>query len=359
MNKSSNKVTQFQTKEQIQEQACLWVSRMDRGMSELERKRLIKWCAEHRSHYKTLLRVASYWDNASILSELSGLFPLENIHNSQRKTNRLAIAASFFLATLIGLNTLAQESFLPFLPSYQEYALSEHQRLVSPFGQQISFTTSDGTHIKLNTDSIVDVDYSSRYRKLTLIKGEATFNVAKDTNRPFVVTSDEKSFTALGTIFNVQKIQGDMELMVTEGTVLVTQANQSITQLKQVLLHPKQHKDYLLGFTVTSGEKVLLKPEYKNLVQTVSLDEMNRELAWQQGMLIFDAEPLSSALNEINRYSHIKFHVIDPQISAIKVSGYFETNNIQGLLDSLESNFNIQHEKLGDDSIQLQLSNKS
>lgn len=350
-----NNVEKFQTKEQIQDQACLWVSRMDRGISDLERQRLVSWCNQHATHYKTLLEVASYWDDASILSELSGLFPLESITKTKKQSNSLVLAASIILCALLGTNTFIKESFLPFFPSFNEYALSQKHTIVSPLGEQTSFIADDGSHIQLNTNSIVEVDFSSSYRKITLVKGEARFDVAKDKSRPFIVTSDEKSFTALGTIFNVQKHNQEMELLVTEGTVLVTKANEGLQVIQNAILKANEQgiKQNLPGFVVTSGNKVSIKNNVAKKIQEVTLDQMNRELAWQQGMLIFDGESLSSAINEINRYSEIKLTIADPTIANIKVSGYFETNDTQSLLDSLKSNFNILASSLPNRNIQL------
>jgi transmembrane sensor len=351
-------VSQFHTKEQIQEQACLWISRMDRGLSPTEQRELVIWCNQNTSHHSTLLDMASYWDDVSVLNQLSGLFPLERVKKSNHKFKAIALAASVAIISLLSANALINKSFIPFLPSLHEQALTQTQTLKTPVGEQNSFTMSDGTHIQLNTNSIVEVAYTSSFRQLTLVQGEARFDVAKDKSRPFTVTSGEKSFTALGTIFNVQKSDNtEMELMVTEGRVLITKANEALEVIKRTLLTANENtlQSELPGILVVSGEKAVIENHLNTPVEKVSLDQVQRDLAWQQGMLIFDGEPLSNALIEVSRYTSSRFKILNPEMANMKVSGYFKANDVDGLLASLNSNFNINYSKSADNTILLDL----
>jgi len=351
-------VSQFHTKEQIQEQACLWISRMDRGLSSTEQRDLVIWCNQNSTHHSTLLEMASYWDDVSVLNELSGLFPLEKVKKSNNKFAAIALAASVAIISLLSTNALIDQSFLPFLPSLHEQSLTQIQTLKTPIGEQRSFTMNDGTHIQLNTNSIVEIAYTSSFRQLTLVQGEARFDVAKDKSRPFTVTSGEKSFTALGTIFNVQKSDNhEMELMVTEGRVLITKANEALAVIKQTLLTTNENtqQSELPGLLVISGEKAVIAQHVNTPVEKISLDQVQRDLAWQQGMLIFDGEPLSKALVEVSRYTSSRFKLLDPKMGNLKVSGYFKANDIDGLLASLNSNFNINYSKSADSTILLAL----
>jgi transmembrane sensor len=312
------------TKEQIQEQACLWISRMDRGLSHTEQRELVIWCNQNTTHHSTLLEMASYWDDVSVLNELKGLFPLEKVNKPNSNFTTMLLAASIAIISVLSTNALIDKSFLPFLPSLHEQSLTQNQILMTPIGEQNSFTMSDGTHIQLNTNSIVEIAYTASFRQLTLVQGEARFDVAKDKSRPFTVTSGEKSFTALGTIFNVQKNDNDkMELVVTEGRVLITKANEALEVLKQTLLTTteKTKKSELPGMLVTSGEKAIIAKGNEMPIEKISLDQVQRDLAWQQGMIIFNGEPLSKALIEISRYTSNHFKVLNPKISSLNVSG--------------------------------------
>ena len=343
----------------IQEQSCLWISRMDRGLSNSEKQQLVAWCEQNTLHHSALLEMASYWDDLSVLNELSDLFPLAQ-SKARNKFSAMALAASVAVIALIGTNTLVNESFLPYLPSFHEQTLTQVQTLKTQVGEQKSFTLQDGSQIKLNTNSLIKVEYSTDHRLLTLLQGEARFDVAKDKSRPFTVTVGDKSFTALGTIFNVQKSDNlVMELVVTEGKVLITKATSPVADIKQTLIQANTtfKSDNLDATLVVSGEKVILA-KGKSLpistpVEKVSLDQIHRDLAWQQGMLIFEGEPLSIALTEISRYTTSNFEIIDSELADIHVAGYFKAGDIDGLLTSLQSNFGINFNKKADGTILL------
>ena len=353
--------SQRHAKEQIQEQACLWISRIDRGLSLSERQGLVAWCNQDNNHHKTLLEMASHWDDLSVLSELRGLFPLEKSPKKfNNKLSAYAMAASVALFSLLGAGYVNQEKLAPFLPFIQT-SQEVTQVFETSIGQQTRFVMPDGSNIQLNTNSLVTIDFNNEQRMLTLVRGEAHFDVAKDKNRPFTVVVGEKSFTALGTIFNVQKKSDNtMELVVTEGKVLIAKALESTDILKASLNNYNGDDQVLLneqvlssGVVVTVGEKAVIANNETNPVEKVSLEQVERDLAWQQGMLIFDGDPLEEALAEVSRYTNNTFEIKDTNIAKLKVAGYFKAGDIDGLLASLSSNFNISYQKSPNNHITL------
>jgi transmembrane sensor len=355
--------SQRDAKEKIQEQACLWISRIDRGLTLSERQGLVAWCNQDNNHHKMLLAMASHWDDLSVLSELRGLFPLEKSpKNPIAILPAYAMAESFALISLLGASYLNQSNlslYLPFINNTQEIT----QVFETSVGQQTRFVMPDGSNIQLNTNSLVTIDFNNEQRKLTLVRGEAHFDVAKDKDRPFTVIVGDKSFTALGTIFNVQKKNDStMELVVTEGKVLIAKALESTEQLKASLTNYANNQSPLLdesivpsGVVVTVGEKAVIANNKTNPVKKVSDEQVERDLAWQQGMLIFDGEPLETALAEVSRYTNSTFEIKDNNIAKLKVAGYFKAGDIDGLLASLSSNFNINYRKKSNNHIVLAL----
>lgn len=344
-------VRQFHSKEEIQEQACLWISRIDRGLTEGELQELKSWCQHHNAHYQTLLNMATYWDNLTVLNELSGLFPLSTTHSPTKQFSP-TVAACMLILSILGLNVLLEKSFIPFVPSYKEYKLTHVQAFKTLVGEQSSFVLTDGSHIQLNTNSLVKVNYSPTFRHVELINGEAQFDVKKDVARPFTVTAGEQSFTALGTIFNIQKQdEQNMELVVTEGKVLVTKASEVFDLLKESTV--KQHEKLANGLLVKSGEKATIDKTTKQKITKFTLSQLQRDLAWQQGMLIFEGEPLSTVLADISRYTDSQFELVDPELAQLKVAGYFKANDIDGLLASLKNHLNIKSTRSSNNTILL------
>ncbi|MBA6250726.1 FecR family protein [Colwellia sp. MB3u-55] len=268
---------------------------------------------------------------------------------------KYAMLVSLAFILIIASNLV--NNITTFTQNDNEQQFAEVSTLQTSIGQQARFSLSDGSKVKLNTNSLVKVSFSKKMRLLTLIKGEASFDVTKDKSRPFMVRVGKNSFTALGTIFNIEKKSNkDIELVVTEGRVLISESYQPIDQL--VKQQTRLTTDRLPGVVIASGEIATIENSAYTANKRMSFEQIQRVLAWQQGMLVFNGQPLDEALTEVSRYTTIKFEIIDSKLTQTKVSGYFKANDIDGLLESLKNNFNVQFEKVNNNIIRLSLSNK-
>ncbi|MAE59456.1 MAG: hypothetical protein CME69_11280 [Halobacteriovorax sp.] len=345
-----NNIRQFSSKEDIQEHACLWISRIDRGLNGDEKVALDTWLRESNAHRQALLDAASLWDDMSVLNELSGLFPQPSARHASKKRglakNIVWGMAATFLVMAVAVGIIVQRTWLD---NASQFA-TVNQKVQTGVGEQKNVTLADGSKLHLNTNSLVTVDFSSTSRNIVLLKGEAHFEVAHDTARPFSVTAGNNTVTAVGTAFNLQYVDDNaFELVVTEGKVLVkdrfraTSSNESLFGKRPVTEE---------GLLMFAGEKatVLGKVEAR---ESMSQNEIDDDLAWQQGMIVFKGEPLESVLIEIGRYTPVRFHISDDNLRKRRVAGYFKVGDIDGLLSALESSFSIKHEKVTDTSIEL------
>ena len=342
-------VSQFYSKEDIQDQACLWISRIDRGLTSQEKQELVVWCRLSKTHHTTLLEMASFWDELSVVRELSGLFPLESAKKKSfgriKGLPAVAKVACVALVSVLSLNTLLDDSFIPNIPSYNEWQLTQTDYFQTEIGEQQHFDLPDGSKIQLNTGSKVELVFNPKQRLIRLLEGEAKFDVAKDAHRPFTVEAGSKSFTALGTVFNVQKNQvqensaASLELLVTEGRVLIANAEEDLDVIKAAF--NQESNTLLSGVVIKAGQKADVISQHLASIHALSDEEIQRDLAWQQGMLVFDGEPLSQVLKDISRYTEARFQIADPNTAELKVAGFFKAGDIKGMLASLEANLNI------------------
>ena len=180
-------IKSFVSKEDIHQQACEWISKIDRGLSTQEKGQLSTWAATSETHRTMLFSIAELWDDLSALHELSGLFPLRDKEPTQRKTfkdsTRWSIAAGFAMLVLGSASWLmhSQSGLNP------EASVASVSRAETALGEQKPVTLSDGSVIHLNTNSLVYIDYSDDQRHITLARGEAHFDVAHDESRPLTV----------------------------------------------------------------------------------------------------------------------------------------------------------------------------
>jgi transmembrane sensor len=77
------------------------------------------------------------------------------------------------------------------------------------------------------------------------------------------------------------------------------------------------------------------------------------DLGWKQGNLIFRGETLEQALSEVTRYTDIEFEILDSEIRHKQIAGLFKIGDINGLLATLDKNFQIQSERVHSRKIKL------
>jgi transmembrane sensor len=340
-------------KKSVQEQANLWITRLDKGLSRAEKQQLIAWINQDESHYAALKKISFLWSDLATRHELSGLFS----HKEKTKSQNDYLMKGLLASGLVCVALLTASLFSDvnkIWPNTQHYVnpAYAYQKYTSQYGEQKQVTLDDGSIVELNTNTIIEVAYSQLQRKITLIRGEAKFDVAKDKHRPFTVVSGHNSFTALGTVFNVQRDNiSSAELLVKEGRVLIAKANAPVDKLLKAINTPTAPATAILNASlanqnhdnniISAGEKVAIANDIASPTQSLSAQEVKQELAWQQGILIFDGEPLNQVLKEVQRYNTIKFMPVDSDLAQLRVSGYFKTNDLNALLQSLHYNFAI------------------
>lgn len=332
----------------MQQQAQTWLTKLENGLTSQEKPHLVAWLNQSDTHYTLLTSLAPPKAKQAIY-ELNGVFTVStpvkaNLFNSLKYRYILAFA----VLILISFGTL----YSPNLPWLNKgVSAIEQQSFQTKVGEKQVISLSDGSVLTLNTNTLLEVSYSNLYRTIHLIQGEARFDVAKDAARPFSVISGEKSFTALGTIFNVEKYHDDhVELVVNEGQVLMS-ATENSPHLSNKKLN--QESFSLLGPVIVANEKVTITPTTLPKIETLSLNHIQEDLAWQQGMLVFDGLPLKAAISEMNRYNKTQLSIQDDYLAELKVSGYFKTKDIEQLLTALAYNFDIQYQYISEHEIKL------
>ena len=220
--------------------------------------------------------------------------------------------------------------------------INNNQKVKFILGEQKNITLADGSKLHLNTDSIVTVDFTENARNIVLLRGEAHFDVAHDTSRPFTVTAGNNTVTAVGTAFNMQYVDDQaFELVVTDGKVLVADRFNTFNRQGSLFSNKPNSEEGLLLY---AGEKAVVKGKVEEK-ENLSKNDIDDDLAWQKGMIVFKGEPLESVLEEIGRYTPVRFSISDEGLKRRRVAGYFKVGDIEGLLGALKNSFNIEYEK--------------
>jgi len=219
-------------------------------------------------------------------------------------------------------------------------------------GERRTLTLDDGTTVSLDASSRIHVDFETDERRIHLRQGQARFDVAKDAARPFQVLARDRSVLALGTQFNVELVPDSVLVTLIEGKVAVGSRGVALTEaLRHAVAraqtkYPTARKGVgATGPAAVTGP-VLLEPGQQLIVADAGARlrthvDVRRTMSWQNGELIFDDEPLSSAAARINRYAahHV---VVDPSVAHLGISGVFKTGEPEAFVEAVASYFPVQ-----------------
>lgn len=205
-------------------------------------------------------------------------------------------------------------------------------------------TLADNSRISLDASTHLEVQYSPEARTIELYSGQAYFNVAKDPLRPFRVKVGGQTVEALGTEFNVEMIEDQVLITLIEGRVSVS---------SELPSNPAESETQMLPEPVElfPGQQLVIRAE--RIPEIIQETNLAKTTAWRQGKLIFEDEPLSTAVMRMNRYSHIKIIVEDEKIKSLGVSGVFNAGDIDAFVEALETYFGLESVSGGDQSIHL------
>lgn len=179
-------------------------------------------------------------------------------------------------------------------------------------GERDSLQLADGSRVVLNSATHLRIERRLRSRQIELLRGEATFTAAHG-DKPFIVRSQDVAVRDIGTVFNVRSDGRGVAVAVLEGEVEISTRQSS----------PQR----LLG-----GEQTLVHAGRVGAIKTANMD---RVTAWQQGKLRFDGTPLSEVIADIQQYRQAPVRLANPRIGSLRVSGEFDSDAIESLLDLL------------------------
>jgi transmembrane sensor len=177
-------------------------------------------------------------------------------------------------------------------------------------GERKTVTLSDGSRVDLDQQTVLEVRYSRGARNLRLIRGQAEFDVAKNPNRPFSVTSGGRTVIATGTLFNVDLFDRELVVTLLDGRVVVTpeEAKAGRRSPDAVELRPAER------LVVNGGAQTVLQVN-------ISAEDA---VAWKAGKLVFEDEPLADAVRRVNRYARTPVTIGDPATGNLRISGVFD-----------------------------------
>jgi transmembrane sensor len=286
----------------IDEQAQGWFVRLnDADASEAEWLSFQDWLEADDAHRLAYDRVEQLWIE---LDEIpASILPANEDFPAARPRWRMnwlypAVGLAAAVALTIGV--------WPMLPDNAAviYTTAETPRTVE---------LADGSIIHINRHSGLSVRLKPGRREVTLMDGEAAFDVAHDARRPFVITADDHSVHVLGTAFNVISHHDRFSVSVERGVVAVTPA------------------DGQTPLRLTAGQRVDQVGRGTALLSQV---DPARASAWRDGVLVYRGAALDQVGDDLSRYFGKPVNV-SPSARDIRFTGVLRVGEEATMLEQL------------------------
>jgi transmembrane sensor len=274
----------------LAEEVAAWFLRMQESdCSEEDRRAFEAWLAQSETHRAEYEQYQALWQS---------LDQLGSVPKRARKKVGAVVSLVAALAVTLGA---------------AQWYNSLGETISTATGERRHIVLADGTAVDLNTDSKIRVKMTEGLRRVTLVQGEVLLDVARNA-RPFEVHAGDGVLRDIGTKFNVIRDDAKTNVAVLEGEVQVSMSNAAT-----VNLHGGQQVDYAA-----------------HELSAVSPSSAADVTAWLNGRLIFRDTPLQEVVKQINRYHSRPIELEDSQLGSLKVSGEFNSNDRDGLLEALK-----------------------
>ncbi|QDW27254.1 DUF4974 domain-containing protein [Pedobacter sp. KBS0701] len=207
------------------------------------------------------------------------------------------------------------------------------QTLTTYLGETQALVLPDGSKVWLNALSSLKypTSFASSKNRNVELTGEGYFEIAKDREHPFIVSTDRQSVEVLGTHFNINTYSDEPAVRTTllEGSVKVSLAGGPSRVLKP-------------------GEQSQVSPSQKISVSEVDTDDI---IAWKEGFFVFEDENLVDVMRQLSRWYKVEVEYSSEALKFNKFSGsisrYSKASQVLGKLGKTGSvSFRLEGKKI-------------
>ena len=330
----------FPPDDAIESAAAEWLVRHDRGLTPAQQDEFLSWLTASAAHRESFERHRSLWGDFNALKQwrpAHSAIPNPDLLARHRRpapwrrplplllAAAAAIALTFWLVPTPGPRADASLTF--------ETAVYRQEKL------------PDGSVLDLNRGAHVVVQFSATERRVLLVQGEAQFSVAKNPARPFVVRAGGVDVRAVGTAFNVKLAGPNLEVLVTEGTVHVSQHT---VVAPAASAGPAPTAAPVVLAALTAGQRTVISVATVTaspVVVQASVPEIARLLDWQPHLLDFESKPLAEVVETFNRLNPQHLVIGDEELRALTIVASIRSDNVEGFVRLLEGTMGVRTER--------------
>jgi transmembrane sensor len=217
---------------------------------------------------------------------------------------------------LFAVAAAAAIGVIALVPSLRNLVGQPHEKTyATAVGGRETIRLADGSTIELNTNTVIRASITSSTRKMELVRGEALFQVKHNASWPFVLSASGHRVVDLGTKFLAREDGARLKVVLIEGRARVETKAASAGKSESAVLVP--------------GDEAVATAQSLSVTHK-SDRELDTELGWQRGVLVFEHATLAAVAKEYNRYNARKIVVGDAKAAARVITVTLPTNDVTG-----------------------------
>lgn len=272
---------------------------------EKENEVFYHWLQASPEHLSQFLACKKIWDHAGPDEEQSTAQSYTSLQQQiRRRQKRRYFGWGTAAAVACGFLCWIFSSLL-----YSEIRVNElyESTVVTQRAQRRHVVLPDRTSVWLNADSRLSYNsWENKNRREVYLTGEAYFEVAKDSLRPFVVKVKDFDVKVLGTKFNINAYEEEKYAATTvqEGHVAVVRKEKEV-------------------FHLLKNDRVAFNREQKRFKK----GQVNAATysSWREGRLCFREESFPDLIKTLERYFDVDISLEDEKLADYVFTGTFET----------------------------------
>ncbi|MEM6626266.1 MAG: FecR domain-containing protein [Pseudomonadota bacterium] len=314
----------------IEETARNWAVYLHSDAVDPERLEAFEaWIAEDAAHAK------AYREYAQLMGDLSLMPELDDV-SSQKDVFLKKTAASAWISWPVRELAAAAAVMIAFVSiiGLQSVVETQPDAVSVPMTTQIAEirdeTLADGSVVTLGARSRIDALFSETARQVTLLEGEAFFDVVSDPDRPFYVAAGDRMIRVVGTKFAVRHGTETLKVSVAEGVVEVLRA-ETPAQAEKI---DTQNKEIL-----RAGDQILVA--VADDIEIRSNLEPNEAGSWRRGWLKYENASLEEVVADVNRYDERRLVFASADLKGIRVTAAFGVDTIDQFIAGLTASHPI------------------
>ena len=301
-------------RQSIRDEAAVWVMRReDPSWTAASQEELDRWLEKSDRHRVAFWRLEHGWRQADAIVQPGHTLP-------RRNPVRAIAAFAAAAAAILFIAIVSVESVRA--PFFGE-ALRPEARYETGIGDHKVVILPDGSRLELKTDTAVRVAARKSERRIWLDRGEAYFEVVGGVGRKFSVLADSYLVSVVGTKFSVRHDSRETVVTVSEGSVQITRKDGDIEPI-----------------TLEAGAVATVHGKSAFAVEK-SAGSVGQQLAWREGVLVFNDNTLEEIAVQFNRYNRKQLVVLSARTARMRMGGRFEARNVEDFARLLEETYGL------------------